>query len=120
MADAWLCQGTDFGTLKTHEIYVYYDMPLLFSCFNEKGEFFLVLNIDADWVDGNSRIVWIYAPITEATLKGFEDKDCAARTRHAILNAPGGIVYKVVETSQSYVTAPIPCSDIPSEWLPKE
>jgi len=64
-------EGTILGKLEYLEIYDYYDIPILFSCKNERGEVYLAICVDKI----NSGHVFLFALVEDtSTLSLLEGK----------------------------------------------
>lgn len=111
---AWLPQDTNLGALTLIETYVYYDRPCLFSCLNDKGQYFLVL-----WIDETSELDrWLYAPVAKTVLNIMQAPNFDFRS--IFQNAVGGCVFdiEVFNDGRSTRVSTLSCSDLSDEMLP--
>ena len=107
-------QLTNLGKLEIIEIYVYYDIPCLFSCKNLTGHIFLAVWIDETEVED----IWLYVPVSGQRFQSIRSGEIDLRD--AFLKSEDSFVYKVT----------IPRENIPSlvetiqrdrlneDWLP--
>lgn len=111
---SFLPQDTELGAITLVEVYIYYDRPCLFSCLNDKGQYFLVL-----WIDETSELDrWLYAPVAKTVLNIMQAPDFDFRS--IFQNAAGGCVFdiEVFNDGRSSSVKILNCCDLLDELLP--
>lgn len=104
---------TQLGEIQILQLYEYYDRPLLFSCYNTKGELFLAVLTDETQTDE----AWLYADISEERLNEVKKSN----NWHDAFAKAEGHAYRVVIPHDQNIPATLayvkPC-DIPEDDLP--
>lgn len=111
----FLAERTNLGILKVIEVYIFHDQPVLFSCKNKSGLFYIVLSID----ETDSSEIWLYAPISKSRLQRLVRGE--VELRDVFTDAEDAFVYRVeipYDESNAIVDL-IDCHEIPDEDLPE-
>jgi hypothetical protein len=109
-----LLEEQSLGDLEILEVYLQYNGPRLFSCFNQDNQLFLALWVD----DENERDLWMYVPITEHNLKQVRSGHISLR--EAFREGETGSLY-IAEVSFSGEVQrfeSINPTEVEEEWLP--
>ncbi|XPF92683.1 DUF6575 domain-containing protein [Colwellia sp. RE-S-Sl-9] len=60
-----------YGDLYYHNVYSFYEQPLIFTAYNENDQLFFCYDLGVD----ESNELWIFAPISEEKVRKLENKD---------------------------------------------
>jgi hypothetical protein len=101
------------GALTIQEVFVFYDIPLLFSCKDQSGQIYIVVSLE----DKGPKHEWLYSPVTSETMhllrKGEIDFYSCFRS------AQNNFVYRIItEYNGPDEVLPLALSDVPDDWLP--
>lgn len=110
-----LPKRSSLGDLHTLEVYETYDGPELFSCVNERDEYFIVVHVDHN----QDSEIWLYAPISYDGLLNLR----AGKTilRDAFTHPQGHLVWLAFVSktgSENYRLKAIKPAEIEEKWLP--
>ena len=100
------------GRLEIVETYAYYDQPVLFSCRNAAGHFYLV--VAADETDQNE--TWLYAGVSEERLKLI--RSGAIDLHDAFADPEDGFLVRAVVPYTPQ--AEIRIDSVPSDQIPED
>lgn len=112
----FLAESTKLGILEVIEVYIFHDQPVLFSCKNKSGLFYIALSID----ETDSSEIWLYAPISKSRFQRLVQGE--VEIRDVFTDAEDAFVYRVeIQYDQSNtIVDSIDCREIPDEDLPEE
>lgn len=113
----FLAESTKLGILEVIEIYIFYNQPVLFSCQNKSGLFYIALSID----ETDSSEIWLYAPISESRFQRLVQGE--VELRDVFTDAEDAFVYRVeipCDSKSNTIVDLIDCREIPDEDLPGE
>ena len=103
------------GRLEIVETYEYYDQPVLFSCKNAAGHFYLV--VAADETDQNE--TWLYAGVSEERLKLI--RSGAIDLHDAFADPEAGFLVRAIvpyDHQAEIRTDSVPPDQIPEDMFP--
>jgi len=111
-----LPQGYSLGQLSILEVYAYYDEPIIFTCRNDRGTYYLAIVVEGQ----KDHDIWLYVPSQIRVLNSLRKNEIDIRD--AVFAAEGDTVYKVAlpfDPEENVPISTLSVSDIPMKWLPK-
>lgn len=102
------------GTIKLHNVYEYYDEPLVFSFYSELGNLHLANLVDIE--EEEDEHIWAYLPITNKELLLLESQEISLFELYK--NSASTFTYILTENNNSRKYDTITMDEFPNEYLP--
>lgn len=105
----------DLSAMRVHEVYIYHDRPLLFTCVNELDHKFLAVLVD----ETDNHDSWLYVPMSERRFEMVRSGGLDLQTAFGRPENGQAFHIQVSYNEQPLEIRTVLEADIPFEWLPK-
>lgn len=109
------CPIIGFETLRTEEVFIYYDRPLLFSCRDAVGTAYLAVLVDEP-DDGPE--TWLYVAVSDERYDAVRTGRIDLRTSFGRPENERAYLVDVPQDGSQVKSRVVQASDVPDEWLP--